>query len=452
MSEIEAEVPITNSQNTASESRLNNEEVEAVTVGWSDLITRDASVAWPLPLGIGNLSLEVTRVMEASRPLLQQTRQFEILRRQMEPFETLRRQMVETEGFTKLQQLTSAPSYLKAFSSGHDRDGSQGNIVRQGMYGFSPVLGSLVGASLSLPSESAAFANSISSFAIKPSPLWNSLGWLNQNDAFSSRMREQAAAASRMRKMREETEKGSEALRYFEYFFLVSFLDFSFVAELRRLQEEARYGEVYEAMRFLSCHPSFRVRLKATLNAHPSLAWRWEAVSQGLFNHRKGNFHASVRTLLPEAEGILTDIMMARGELKLQNKSYYALDANGNVLQEMNKYGTLTKVKMSGLSMKAQHCKPPDASVLRWVNNHFLQQLSQPRNKTLHGQDASMGNAQFSTRLVWAIYALSFGAAEELFVQETMRTRTSSDRDARDKAGQRLDGARIYLGNAIFQQ
>ena len=241
-------------------------------------------------------------------------------------------------------------------------------------------------------------------------------------------------------------ERGDRAFGDSEYSFLEEFITGDFAIYLGRLDPAQRQAELADCMWRLTRSRAFRTILRRVFACHPDLNTRWTAISEGLSSHRRGHHHAAVRTILPEIEGLLTQLLLARGEAIMHGGKPHAVGPDGNVLR--NRRGDV--VKLGGLGEKLVRCRPTDDPALQIVADRFLRQLPPDRNRTLHGEDGAAGNREFSTRLVCGLYVLVYVSAIELHARGAL-VRVVSMAEARSQAERTLDKARIFLPSDVFQ-
>jgi hypothetical protein len=250
----------------------------------------------------------------------------------------------------------------------------------------------------------------------------------------------------RIRKQLEEVEHGRVVLEASDFDFLEEFISPSFVAHLARLSPEKRNDALANLMWSLSRGRKFRTALKHIFSSHPKLARRWPSIEEGIYVHCKGKFIASASTLIFTLEGMLLDVMEARGEAIRRGRNIYAVDNHGNIKRDADN----KRISLMGMHNKLQNCQLSDLPILMKMSGRLLRQLPSVRNNIAHGEVVLNADRTLSTRLTWAIYALSYAVAIELIATDIIKSTGFHLIEARDEAKSNLSSAEVYLTHEVF--
>ena len=193
--------------------------------------------------------------------------------------------------------------------------------------------------------------------------------------------------------------------------FLSEFVSEHFVVQIGRLEPRMREAYLTKRMYRLTSEHRFFQFMERVYSSHPKLQQRWGPVARAIDAHGKRDFYLSITALLPQVEGVFTDLLIARSEVAMYRGKPHAKNAATGrlILNRQNKH-----IKLDGLQSKIQRCDPTDDPVLQGVVENFLKRATKDRNPILHGNRPKYYSMKMSTQLAWVLYALGYALAVEL--------------------------------------
>ncbi|HEY0071682.1 MAG TPA: hypothetical protein VGE04_17085, partial [Chloroflexia bacterium] len=133
---------------------------------------------------------------------------------------------------------------------------------------------------------------------------------------------------------------------------------------------------------------------------------RWRAIHQALDAHQRRHYYTSVPVLIAQVDGLLTCLLVARGELwpgtdKWGKKIFLGVDLSKPGSTPMNADSLRKRLRCTALQSDPMLAELIDV----------LEKKLDERNGVLHGDDTEYGNAMLSSQMVWALAALAFQLA-----------------------------------------
>lgn len=213
----------------------------------------------------------------------------------------------------------------------------------------------------------------------------------------------------RWREIFEGLREGKDALDELGYGFTVDKWEVSFIRQIGR----GHYGrrELHDAFREHTRTPEFSEQLQEVFSRTPRLRRRWRIVSPALGAHVRREYALSIPALLSQLEGIVTDLLILRGQAAFRGKDLLAKQA-GRIKRQTR--DPTKPVILSGLDAKLRHSGYKSMEEVRDGAEFMLNRLVRPRNAILHGSRTSYMSAKLSVQLlllIW-IYAEVVAAAE----------------------------------------
>ncbi|CAN5851234.1 hypothetical protein BH23GEM3_BH23GEM3_12150 [soil metagenome] len=192
--------------------------------------------------------------------------------------------------------------------------------------------------------------------------------------------------------------EGKDTLDELGYGFTVDKWEVSFIRQIGR----GDYGrrELHDAFREHTRTPEFSEQLCKVFDRTPRLRRRWRIVGPALGAHVRREYALSIPALLTQLEGIVTDLLILRGQATFRGKDLLAKEAGMLKRQARDR----TKpVVLSGLDAKLQHSGYKSMEEVRGGAEFMLNRLVRPRNAILHGSRTSYMSAKLSVQLLLLI-------------------------------------------------
>jgi hypothetical protein len=200
--------------------------------------------------------------------------------------------------------------------------------------------------------------------------------------------------------------------------FTVSLWDWALLKEIADLPEsEAPPEWVTRELHSLTVSEIFMSDLLEKIASSGQSAQRGELIKAALQDHRSGRYASAVVMLLPQMEGLLTDILVMAKYAQKEGSDTREIDAssgNGRILEGLGKKAYFAKGKGSE-SARKQLAKDLgiseyDAEELAFeigaYAKHMAESVLPRRNDILHGSDCEFGTQQISTWAVLWVYCL----------------------------------------------
>ena len=213
----------------------------------------------------------------------------------------------------------------------------------------------------------------------------------------------------RWREIFEGLREGKSTLDELGYGFTVDKWEVSFIRQIGR----GDYGrrELHDAFREHTRTPAFSEQLCEVFSRTPRLHRRWRIVGPALNAHSRREYALSIPVLLAQLEGIVTDLLILRGQAAFRGKDLLAKEAGRLKRQARD---PTKPVVLPGLDAKLRHSGYKSMEEVRDGAEFMLNRLIRPRNAILHGSRTSYMSAKLSVQLlllIW-IYAEVVAAAE----------------------------------------
>ena len=141
----------------------------------------------------------------------------------------------------------------------------------------------------------------------------------------------------------------------------------------------------------------FATRLECDFQEFPLLRRRWHNIKEALEGHKKGLYSLSVRSLLPEIEGILSDVLDAEGHVCIEGDKVYRVTEN-------------SKSELKGLGQVAREAHRSilqEDEDFQKFRKFLVKKLAGSRHSILHGRDIEFGTASFSVKLLICVRGLA---------------------------------------------
>lgn len=127
---------------------------------------------------------------------------------------------------------------------------------------------------------------------------------------------------------------------------------------------------------------------------------RWKVIDQALDAHARKHYMASVPILLAQVDGMLTCLLLARGELWL------ARDSWGKKIYKGHSHQTGKVIPANSLRKRLECTQLHQDPVLSELKV-LLDTKLDDRNDILHGDDTAYGTSKLSTQLVLVLAVLA---------------------------------------------
>ena len=143
--------------------------------------------------------------------------------------------------------------------------------------------------------------------------------------------------------------------------------------------------------------------LNKEFNSCQIIKKRWKIVELALEAHKSRKYFLSIPALLTQVEGILSDIIILRGEAKSIKGKLYARNNDGNI--KTDRKGN--PVLLIGLQKKIQHSRFKNNVILQNISILMADRLITDRNKILHGQSLTPIKPKLSIQCLLLLLVLS---------------------------------------------
>lgn len=194
---------------------------------------------------------------------------------------------------------------------------------------------------------------------------------------------------------------GEQAIREAGYGFTIQHLPWGFVIRAGRLHPRTARATITRRMLTVTRSQAFLLGLYELYTQSPTLRSHWPAMEQAIDNHLRGQYYASVATLLPRVEGVLSDGEKLEGRIILQGGQRIAMD-QGQV--KLNKHGD--PVKLPGMHALALHADFRNEEALAQAATLVAERLAHDRNMILHGHNRRYGTAGRSAQALLLLAVL----------------------------------------------
>ncbi|MCL5428860.1 MAG: hypothetical protein M1347_03525 [Chloroflexi bacterium] len=176
-----------------------------------------------------------------------------------------------------------------------------------------------------------------------------------------------------------------------------------FLISLAGKPEETKAANITKKLITWTRKDEFASRLETAIDGSKFLRTRWKKIENGLLLHKRSDYSTAISVLLPQLEGIFTDVLIIRGQAVSKNGKLYAKGSDGNI--KSDKRGK--PLALTGWRSKIDHANFPGDTVLQSLTSLFLDTLLPKRNPILHGNRGNHESPKLSTQILLAILAVS---------------------------------------------
>lgn len=204
---------------------------------------------------------------------------------------------------------------------------------------------------------------------------------------------------------------GAVALEEAGFGYTFALWEMQFLVDLSDIDPQDRAAVILSELRTITEGQEFENELQGLFAAPSILAKRWPAVREGVEDHRRGRYFASVSVLLPQIEGVVNDILTLVDVVIPVKTRFYEKNPDGT-------QGT----ELKGLDRKSALAKKKanlDENLARFVASSLVPE----RNGILHGVDAGYGEGERSVHLMLVLLSLALAVAQ---LEDDIKTRAQS--------------------------
>ncbi len=188
--------------------------------------------------------------------------------------------------------------------------------------------------------------------------------------------------------------KGVEALDEAGYGYSYVLWEMQFFVDLSAIAPEDRTEKVTTELLSVTQGQELEDELRELFISSTSLKPRWDIVREGLADHRIGRFISSIPVLLPQIEGIFSDILVLKDAAMKINSKIFLKKSDGTQGGELKGLDN----KISQVRVRTNL----DKDVAAFASTY----LAPDRNSILHGSDIAYGQAVKSVHLVLVLLCL----------------------------------------------
>jgi hypothetical protein len=170
-----------------------------------------------------------------------------------------------------------------------------------------------------------------------------------------------------------------------------------------QVNPKVRHAAITNRVLSLTRNAEFEGDLRYRFEHSSLLKSRWEIVQAGLRSHCRRDYLTSIPTLLPQIEGILADMLVAKSTIVRRKQKLYATDANGKL--KRGKDGK--NVEIHGLGQLVQNSRLQNGELLKGVANYIADRLAPERHPILHGRNVKYGSPKRSAQLLLVLWILA---------------------------------------------
>jgi hypothetical protein len=190
---------------------------------------------------------------------------------------------------------------------------------------------------------------------------------------------------------------GAETLGSLGYGFTIDMWAPSFVAQVGRGELSRR--ALHDSFREHTREGSFAEEMRHRFQESARLRRRWAIVGAALEAHRRREYVLSIPPLLAQLEGLVTDLLLLRGQAVVLGRKVVAKDAGS-----LRKGRDGKPIVLKGLDAKIRTSGFESMAEVRMGAEFVLNQLAPARNAILHGNRTTYGSAKLSVQLLLLIW------------------------------------------------
>jgi len=206
-----------------------------------------------------------------------------------------------------------------------------------------------------------------------------------------------------LKKHMDEIEEAEKILDSKGFGFANHLWTMSFIKEFNDIPKEVSSAVVTNKLLSVTRSESFYKELISFFQSSPILGERKEIIDSAYLAHKKRNYLLSVPVMLTQIEGIISQMLILRGEAKVIEGKFYARNSDGSLKLNKNE----NPIKLTGLKWKIDHSKFKDDENLSGIANSISNKLIFERNEILHGQSIEHIKPKLSTQCLLIIFILS---------------------------------------------
>ncbi|MGH9194168.1 MAG: hypothetical protein ACRD1T_00320, partial [Acidimicrobiia bacterium] len=200
----------------------------------------------------------------------------------------------------------------------------------------------------------------------------------------------------------EELAQAEQALQDSGFGFTGHLWPVAFLGPLTTVATRTRRATITKKLLSVTRSQEFGRKIRDRMQRSAVLRHRWPVVERALEAHRTGDYVLAIPALLAQLEGTIGDALVMRSIAATSGGKLYARAANGSA--KLDKRGR--PVELRGLRSKLDRSGFRDHEILAEVQEFFVLQLIQDRNRVLHGTWASYASAKLSTQIALALFIL----------------------------------------------
>lgn len=177
--------------------------------------------------------------------------------------------------------------------------------------------------------------------------------------------------------------------------YTVALWEMQFLVDLLEIAPQDRAVAAFSELPIMTQGQEFEDELQHLFTSTSILAKRWPAVREGIEDHQRGRYFASVSVLLPQIQGLANDILTLMEVLIPVKPSSYEKNSDGTQEGELK--------RLDSKSALAKKQAVDDEDLARFVASSLVPE----RIGILHGIDAAYGRSNRSAHLVMVLLMLA---------------------------------------------
>lgn len=208
-----------------------------------------------------------------------------------------------------------------------------------------------------------------------------------------------------LNRMFRELRDGKAVLDGAGYGFTADVWELSFLRELA--QDQPSSVAVNRALLHHSRTPEFASSLEAAFSS-TYLRRRWAPIAAGHRAHVHREYLLSIPALLPQLEGVVSDLLLLRRQATKHGRKFVAREPNGRA--KLNKKGK--PVELTGLRAKIDRTDYASDDDLKEAAEFIVDTMVRQRNDILHGTRTRYGQAKLSVQVLLLLWVLGSVVAD----------------------------------------
>jgi hypothetical protein len=194
--------------------------------------------------------------------------------------------------------------------------------------------------------------------------------------------------------------QGIEALEAAGFGYSVELWELDFLAEIAAQPASGRSQFIAGEMRTFVDSDDLEGAIEEYFSSTSIVAKRRPMVLEGIQNHREDRFYSSICVLLPQAEGIITDMLVHTGTAEVRTSKVFRLPDNKSDGYELK-----------GLQNKGEEVRKV-TSIDKALAEHITESVVPFRNGALHGTDVDFGTREQSEHVILVLLSLAVVASQ----------------------------------------